>query len=347
MLNASLIIILTLVLIIADRIYHGNKINHSNPVLIDSKMSVMIKAMAIISVVVCHVGLNTGSRIFTPLGGIGVFIFFFISGYGLSESFKVNGNNAFFKKRISKVIVPYYIVILLFILYNYPNISYVDAIKYFLLILLPSGMFWFIPYVCLWYILFYIVSIIKNKYIKIACFYIISVLMLLLFENKLMREQSFSFFIGVLCSEFSDNIINFMDRYKAKYISLIFISAAIVILAIKQLGSIRNIVNNNTSIYLAIQMPLISLFGLSIIIYCSRCQRYMPSKLIWIIGVNSYEIYLMHAFCIMIIPFLPFYAMGVLCFIILTFITTIIFIKINQGLLARINLPAIAIKPTP
>ena len=37
------------------------------------------------------------SRIFTPLGGIGVAMFLILSGYGLNESFKKNGLDGFWK----------------------------------------------------------------------------------------------------------------------------------------------------------------------------------------------------------------------------------------------------------
>ena len=47
-----------------------------------------MRGIAILFVVLHHVGNSSGSVIFTPLGGIGVAMFLILSGYGLNESKK-------------------------------------------------------------------------------------------------------------------------------------------------------------------------------------------------------------------------------------------------------------------
>lgn len=73
----------------------------------DKYSSIIIKGVAIILVILCHLGGKTGSVVFTPLGGIGVAIFLFLSGYGLEKSYEKKGLNNYWKKKISYVFLPY------------------------------------------------------------------------------------------------------------------------------------------------------------------------------------------------------------------------------------------------
>ena len=51
-----------------------------------------------------------GTNLCTPLGGIGVALFLFLSGYGLNESYKAHVLKLFWIKRITKVLLPYFII---------------------------------------------------------------------------------------------------------------------------------------------------------------------------------------------------------------------------------------------
>lgn len=73
----------------------------------------LIKAIAIILVLVCHFG-NLYTRITTPFGGIGVALFLFCSGYGLTKSAEKKGLNGFWKKRFINIWIPYIITQIVF-----------------------------------------------------------------------------------------------------------------------------------------------------------------------------------------------------------------------------------------
>ena len=67
----------------------------------------ILKGFAIACVVVCHIG-NHFTRATTPLGGVGVFIFLFCSGLGLSVSYRnkaiICGGGDGFKRILEKTI---------------------------------------------------------------------------------------------------------------------------------------------------------------------------------------------------------------------------------------------------
>lgn len=48
---------------------------------------IYVKGIAILLVIISHIGNFSGKTWFTPLGGIGVAIFLFCSGYGVMSSY--------------------------------------------------------------------------------------------------------------------------------------------------------------------------------------------------------------------------------------------------------------------
>ena len=71
-----------------------------------------LKGIAIVIIILCHT-MGCFTRVFTPLGGIGVAMFLILSGYGLNESFKRNGIEGFWVKRFSRVWIPYFFAVTL------------------------------------------------------------------------------------------------------------------------------------------------------------------------------------------------------------------------------------------
>ena len=58
-----------------------------------------IKGIAIVFVLVSHIGNYSGKTWFTPLGGIGVSMFLFCSGFGLMSSYRNNQLSHFWIKK--------------------------------------------------------------------------------------------------------------------------------------------------------------------------------------------------------------------------------------------------------
>ena len=78
--------------------------------LFDKNHFLILKAIAILAIVFGHVGNFSGKTWFTPLGGFGVAIFLFCSGYGLSVSAKNGGVDRYWTKKFINVYVPFFII---------------------------------------------------------------------------------------------------------------------------------------------------------------------------------------------------------------------------------------------
>ncbi|MBN1804781.1 MAG: acyltransferase family protein [Sedimentisphaerales bacterium] len=86
------------------------------------------KGFAILSIVVFHYCQPYVSGIFSKaimIGGTGVHLFFVLSGFGLGLSSKV-GAFSFYKKRFVKILIPYYVIILIIYVINIIHPVYKD-----------------------------------------------------------------------------------------------------------------------------------------------------------------------------------------------------------------------------
>lgn len=163
--------------------------------ILDRTATTKMKAMAIIMVVICHVGTTLFGRLFNPFGGIGVSTFMILSGYGLMESFKQHGLDGFWRKRLSRVLVPYLIFLLVYCAYR----------------MVANGEFpifnlryWFVEYIVIWYVLFYFIMKYcpKCKWILLS----IAAIVIIWVMPCLQAQQSLCFMAGILISEKKDDV---------------------------------------------------------------------------------------------------------------------------------------------
>lgn len=73
--------------------------------IISRQTGSLLKGMAIIMIIVQHLDQAYKIGFINPLGPIGVFIFLFMSGYGLTYSYNKSGRKCYFRKRFLKYIV--------------------------------------------------------------------------------------------------------------------------------------------------------------------------------------------------------------------------------------------------
>ena len=233
-------------------------------------------------IVACHfVGGGFSYRLLTPLGGIGVSIFLFLSGYGLNESFKAKCLANFWKNKILRILLPCLIWSFLFLPLS--QILY-DKIYWF-------HRYWFIEYIFLWYILFWFTKRFATRYSEYIML-LAAVISFFVFPN-IRAEQALSFILGVI---FSSHIDSF-----AKYQSHLFIIVAIVLLVcglmclgVKQLHFIRQYGEESLlmkTCQLGIKLPI----GLSVIILYSIFGKMLKlERFLRLFGILSLEIYLVH-----------------------------------------------------
>lgn len=174
--------------------------NEINCELLDKKYSIILKGIAIFFVIICHLGGETGSVIFTPLGGIGVAIFLFLSGFGLKKSYMEHGLNDFWKKKFLKIFLPYLISELVFLIFGvFKYASFMDFLLDITLIKTYHPLGWYLTFLLINYLVFYFTF----KYVKVNAsftFYCLIVILSLAFfvlKLPLFFEQSFSFALGI------------------------------------------------------------------------------------------------------------------------------------------------------
>lgn len=269
-----------------------------------------LKGIAILIIILCHtIGQAKETVIATPLGGIGVGMFLFMSGYGLQESFKKNKLSGFWRKKILRIFIPYTLFISIKSIFL-DNFSFSN---YLLDIFFIHTSYWYIGYLIRWYIFFWLSSLFNEKY-KLSILSVGSLLSLCLLP-EIEAEQSISFVLGVLVSIKIENI----RLLPNKSIYTIAISALVVgmsALAVKQLPVVRQ----NDIIFLICQLLIKLPTALGLIILCGKL---MPkNKLILICGAYSLELYLIHMQTLKIIQYNTTLAniLSTSAFILITFI---------------------------
>lgn len=243
----------------------------------------ILKGVAIILVLICHFSGNM-SRVFTPLGGIGVAMFLVLSGYGLNESYKKNGLHKFWSKRFIRLWIPYTIVICaLTLIEKHPLIWLINNIT------LYQCPFWFIKYIILWYLLFWVVSRFAPQYRgQIIIFLGFGLIFL---TSGVRGEQALSFPLGVLLSEVKIRLE--FNKHNISWTVLFgLLVLGIVLLSLKQTHWYRAI--ESDIVINMLNLPIKLGLGLFIIFALSKISCLYNNKFLMFTGVISYELYMVH-----------------------------------------------------
>lgn len=286
--------------------------------LMDKYHTDMMKGIAIMLVIISHLGGILGVRYFTPLGGIGVSIFLICSGYGLSKSYISKGLSGYWENRILRVVIPYYIIGFLYIVFTL-NFDLRDILlsMFFIKPMQPYG--WFMSYIISMYLIFYIVQSAKiSQKIRDSIYFLIACIILFAMPD-IEAEQSFSFFIGVFYAFYT---MNFKEKISDKKISLklglVFIFLSIFALSLKQLYFIRNaypVIFNTIQLII----KLCGALGLILIVY--SLQRYISKFNFSLFSTLSFELYLVHGYTIKVLENLNY--LNIIIFFVLTIIFAI------------------------
>lgn len=284
-----------------------------------------LRGIAILIIMIGHVGVSGfDCRLFNPFGGIGVAMFLFLSGYGLTESYKKNGLNQFWRKKVSRIAIPYIIWIPIY--HIAMRLSPLGSIYH--LEIIPR--YWFLEYLLIAYALFYFII----KYCSKHTIIIMGIIGVISFisMNNLRAEQSFSFLAGIL---FSQNKLLFEKMEKKQLITFafLFFVVGITALLIKQLPQLRIYDLESIqfkSLNLLIKLPL----GISLLLMLFAIS---PNGIRWIIpfGNMSYELYLTHVSFFMSIAGCALY---LIVFIVQTVLLAYIIHYLNKFILNKFTL---------
>ena len=185
--------------------------------IISRKQTKILKGIAISAIIVEHIGQAFHIGLVNPLGPLGVFLFLFLSGYGLSCSYEANGRKKYFQKKIIKVYIPYCIAVVLFFVWMMcRNIEIEPNLvgRYFVLLSLPQGSYWYLVLMFYWYIIFYLLTFCyDNDKILVLFLFVASALIIIIQRfSRVYVWQFFSFPMGVIYAKHNDLLSRWNTR---------------------------------------------------------------------------------------------------------------------------------------
>lgn len=313
-----------------------------------------IKSIAILLVVLCHVG-----RIFTraasPLGGIGVALFLILSAYGLEKSFLKSGLKAFWRKRLITVFVPYWIIELIAYLTGLTQIGGGYLILLDLTLIKPRfGLGWYLNYLLLWYVIFWLIHKIPlfadNKKYRVLAFAIVSIALPVYFNftSSLRFEQSFSFLTGIWLANYDEELCTDGVKIRGLRITkdslmklpygITALVLAFVILAAKQTGFVReqsdtvlNIVDLGINLFSSIGI-LVCVFAFDAVKGWVSKFRNLIKRILTPVGMASLELYLVHGYALSVFSVEWSKGLCVLVFLAISIVGTVVFHMFNSWL---------------
>lgn len=281
-----------------------------------------IKGLCILIVMIHHYEQSTiavnSLTLFRALGPIACSIFFFLSGYGLTISRSIK-NYQYWIKRFMKILVPFFLSNLIYILYQWNNLIEVeDTIYYFFGIKLINDHCWFLQVLILMYIGYFI----GEKYKKSYGYYFFPCLLgaTYTFITKSPGMITWlSFPLGILIAQNINNITNYLSS------NINIIKKSICILFIFSLWYyIDHELYLNSSILF---LNFLILITSSIVCFIQVRKIFSYSKVLKYLGTHSMDFYMMHGLSLNILC--AFYKTNhyllLSSYILLTFIISTIF----------------------
>ena len=252
----------------------------------------VFKGVAILMIVMGHVGqLVPFSRPFTPLGAIGVALFLLCSGFGIEKSFQKIGRKDYWKKRIINVWLPYALIELLCV-WHHPEVGIIGIIQDLLLIQPCHPFGWYMQVLFIWYILYYLTSFLSRR-LQIAAFILASIL-IICFWTPLRAQNSLSFLIGILFARNEAKFLSFAN-WKSLIVAMI-LSAGIFVVRerVLRIEGFQETIGWN-AFSLVYYMTLATFFYIILIMVCKPSNEKLLRGF-YMIGLISYEIYLVHGY---------------------------------------------------
>lgn len=303
----------------------------ANRLELDKETSIILKGIAIFLIILTHYPKNAIiGTMFNGLGGWGVSIFLFLSGYGLFVSYSKNGLKRYWIKKLKKVYIPFIIAMLVQVIVRIivlkTNFNRIDLIASLLGInpsnVIDSSM-WYISYLMIWYILFFVIFIIKiSEKFKLILLFCSTILVYQISSSSPFYScgailYTLLFPLGVLYGY----IKNFKYKINNFLVVILFMSFLLIWAFIKN--------NMNWWWVFFIFIPIV-------VIFLVKSFSFKKLKIFNLLGKYSYYIYLFEYLAFSIIKELPNVAIPILSDI----ITIIYFSVLLCGFVILINIIA-------
>ena len=263
--------------------------------ILDRNNTQQLKGFAILLVLLGHTGLINFA------GAYGVSIFLLISGFGLAQSYLKSGLTSFFEKRINKVILPYFIITLIWLLINitFHNQFYIlkDIILTLLGLKLQSQIdqsMWYISFLLMWYFTFFIIfSLPLNNLLKVIIIIYITPIFFEQFQPIFAPESGMQLYliefpIGVFIGIYFKEISILVKKFTLIILDCLCIISLLFFVIFHQKSSI----DIEYTKYAVLFAGITSILLFSIIHMLDIKVFNMINKCFEKLGTLSYEIYL-------------------------------------------------------
>lgn len=289
-----------------------------NNLLLDRENTCWLSGASALIIMVLHymMQLPAYPSVLNVPAGSCVAMFLLISGFGINESYKNKGLAGYWGRRLRRVLIPYWLVILARLPFN-DDICTGQIVGDFLCI---GSSLWFIDYIVRCYIVYWFCRKFAGRYtiLLLSAFSLYSLLL-----PQLMSEQSISFLLGVLISEHYDRIGSWSRRRIAQ-IAICCMTYSIFVLALKSLPAIQVLKGSLLFNFMLLNIRATSALALLTVPYFFP---WVKNKVMSIVGEISYELYIVH------INFMPFVAGSVVrvgCYSVYSLVISWIFQRFNQ-----------------
>lgn len=275
---------------------HINNITSYDKLYISKEDTLILKALAIFLVFFHHYSqvLNRLNIfiLFRPLGFIGVTIFLFLSGYGLTEQYqkKINYLNDFFCKTLYKILIPFWLINIIYLLINM-KAQYTFSLLHVIGILPIDVTMWYMQFLLVQYMVFYFIfKYNTNNKSKMLLLIVFSLIYLIVCRSLEMQKNyydiSFAFSIGCLFSFYKEEIAVFLFKNRK-----IIIPSISLLLFLTFIYGVQG--GGYPSFYQAIMRIFASNLFIIILIYLNGFIK-IKNNIIKYVGIISFYIYLVH-----------------------------------------------------
>lgn len=260
--------------------------------------------------------------VFNSFGVLFTAMFFFFSGYGLYTSLQEKPNyfDHFFRKRLTTILVPFYMANTIFVLFSLPFLpptSPLEYVKYFSGWIMLNNNLWYIVEITFLYIAFYLIfKYVKNRnaaFVSMAVFIFIFVGFILLnghdyetisggawFKGEWWYNTTWTFFLGMLVSRFKEPILKTVKKFYVVFLCVsIILTAFMLPFSNRIMGMFgyyceSEVYRGNLEKLISVcaQCPFAILFVIMVLLITMKLQ--FKNKMLDFLGRISIELYLIH-----------------------------------------------------
>ena len=246
-----------------------------------------MQGVSAIMIMLMHFVMQTAHypRFLNILGSLGVAVFLFVSGFGINESYRDKGLDGFWRKRITREILPCWIVFLFALPFEE---GVFDISRLLRNLLFTDSDLWFVDYIIRWYIVYWIGRKFMPKY---TLYVLMAFGAYNIFQMQLCSEQAFSFVCGFVVSEYYNTIKKIRKSTVLTFCSALWLYGC-GLMIVKELDCVQLLKGTLPFNFLLLNIKLPLATFIIVLPYLVPVVKRM-TFVSWI-GRLAYELYIVH-----------------------------------------------------